>query len=131
MKPRPKVIRFSFLYSNLYFLGFTLDCENADKLNHDTMKAQLMAYLKGEQVKPIECNYPDNNFRVTKECEIFTVPIVKKARPIINKGVVRPDGRVLPFGWSDYADPKNRGNYDNWMNEPNNAHRLENSRYEK
>lgn len=112
-------------------IGFTLDCENAERLNHDTMKAQLLAYLRGEVVEPILCNYANNNFVVTKECEIFTVPVVKKARPIINKGVVRPDGRVLPFGWSAYSDPRNKEYYENLMVEPNNIDRIINSKYEK
>jgi hypothetical protein len=96
------------------------------------MKAQVLSFIRGEKVTPIECYYPDKNFRVTKECQIFTVPVVKKARPIINKGVVRDDGRVLPFGWSAYSDPINRPHYDREeINEPNNLNRIYNSKYEK
>lgn len=112
-------------------LGFTLDCENADALNHATMKAQLMDFLQGEQVQPIVCNYPNNNFRITDKGDIFTVPLAKLARPVINKGVVREDGRVMPFGWSKYDDLLNREYYGRWdIKDPNNMDRIERSIYE-
>jgi hypothetical protein len=108
--------------------GFTLDCENAEKLNHDTMKAQLFAFLNGEEPEPIVCHY-ETNFRTNNKGEIFTVELDKMLKPVHNKGVVVENGRLAPFGWSPYTRPLNAEYYRHHA-PPNNVERLKNSRYE-
>jgi hypothetical protein len=105
-----------------------LDCDNAEKLNHDTMKAQLFGFLNGEEPAPITCNYK-TNFRTNNKGEIFTVELNKELKPVHNKGIVVENGRLAPFGWSPYAMPLNAEYYRHHA-PPNNVERLKNSRYE-
>lgn len=43
-------------------------------------------------------DYPDKNFRITKQGEILTVPLTKKLRPTYFKGVLRGE-RIVPYGY--------------------------------
>ena len=134
MRQRQKVIFHGFLHTSV--LGFTLDCANAEALNHDSMKEQAKAIIRGEKLPPIECNYPYSNFRANNKGEIYTIPMVKKAQPVINKGVLAKNGRIVPFGWSPLFDDSNDAYYGLGADRfqihpaPNNLERLYNSKYE-
>lgn len=118
------------------FTGFTLDCNNAEALNHESMKAQAMAKINGEQIAPIECNYPYSNFRANNKGEIYTIPLVKKAQPVVNKGVLTKKGRIVPFGWSPFRHDLNKAYYKQGQDyygkhpDPNNFARIYDSKYE-
>ena len=106
-----------------------MDCDNAEKLNHDSMKAQLSSFLNGEEATPITCHY-ETNFKTTNRGEIYTVEIDKMLRPVHNKGVVVENGRLAPFGWSPLDKVVNREFYKT-HELPNNLERIQTSRYEK
>jgi hypothetical protein len=105
-----------------------LDCDNAEKLNHEAMRAQLEGFLNGEAPDPISCTYK-TNFRTNNKGEIFTVKVTKDLQPVHNKGVVVAGGRLVPFGWSPFDRPLNEEFY-HYHAPPNNVERLRTSRYE-
>jgi hypothetical protein len=84
--------------------GITIDCRNADKFNHEVLKKCVENFIAGvPEKKAVTLDYPEK-FRVERCGEILTVPMRKKFKCVINKGVLREGGEIVPFGWSPYND---------------------------
>jgi hypothetical protein len=82
--------------------GLPLTADNKDQLQYDRFKQMIMAY--GEEEAEVE-DYTEvftieNNFRIDKRGGINTIPLRKRLRPVINKGVVLSHNTIVPFGWS-------------------------------
>ncbi|KAL3080203.1 hypothetical protein niasHT_035723 [Heterodera trifolii] len=88
--------------------GITLDSNACARISHEKMKKMVLDNW-GAADNNIVFDY-ETNFRITKNGEIFTVPIKKQFNPTVNKGVIRNHGLlVVPFGYStgDYCKAHN------------------------
>ncbi|KAL3107544.1 hypothetical protein niasHT_014004 [Heterodera trifolii] len=65
--------------------GITLDSDACEQMSFEKMKEMVLQNW-GLADNNVRFNYPTKNFRITKEGEIFTVPLVKKFNPTVNKG---------------------------------------------
>uniref|UniRef100_A0A183CPK8 DNA-directed DNA polymerase n=1 Tax=Globodera pallida TaxID=36090 RepID=A0A183CPK8_GLOPA len=82
--------------------GITLDSDACQQINYAKM-VEMVVEKWGAVDNFCSFNYPSKNFRITKKGDIFTVPLVKRFNPTVNKGVIRDDGlRVVPFGYTDW-----------------------------
>ncbi|KAL3070960.1 hypothetical protein niasHT_040116 [Heterodera trifolii] len=82
--------------------GITLDSDACEQMSFEKMKEMVLQNW-GLADNNVRFNYPTKNFRITKEGEIFTVPLVKKFNPTVNKGVIRDEGLfIAPFGYSTW-----------------------------
>ncbi|KAL3096273.1 hypothetical protein niasHS_004911 [Heterodera schachtii] len=88
--------------------GITLDSNACARISHEKMKKMVLDNW-GAADNNVVFDY-ETNFRITKNGEIFTVPIKKQFNPTVNKGVIRNHGLlVVPFGYStgDYCKVHN------------------------
>ncbi|KAL3072343.1 hypothetical protein niasHT_030500 [Heterodera trifolii] len=84
--------------------GITLDTNACARISHEKMKKMVLDNW-GAADNNVVFDY-ETNFRITKNGEIFTVPIKKQFNPTVNKGVIRNHGLlIVPFGYStgDYC----------------------------
>ncbi|KAL3089249.1 hypothetical protein niasHS_006970 [Heterodera schachtii] len=91
--------------------GITLDSNACARISHEKMKKMVLDNW-GAADNNVVFDY-ETNFRITKNGEIFTVPIKKQFNPTVNKGVIRNQGLlVVPFGYStgDYCKAHNPHN---------------------
>ncbi|KAL3068854.1 hypothetical protein niasHT_032979 [Heterodera trifolii] len=91
--------------------GITLDSNACARISHEKMKKMVLNNW-GAADNNVVFDY-ETNFRITKNGEIFTVPIKKQFNPTVNKGVIRNHGLlVVPFGYStgDYCKAHNPRN---------------------
>ena len=80
---------------SLKIRGFTLDYNTCQLLHYESFKKKVLAY--GKDVEPIIVSY--NMLRPNiKSGSVHTVPIKKKYRPIITKGIVNYKYQVVNFG---------------------------------
>ena len=87
--PEPKYL--------LKIRGFTLDFNTCQLLHYDTFKQKVLDY--GVDLDPIVISY--NMLRPNlKKGAVFTVPMKKEYRPIVTKGIVNDDYKVVNFGSS-------------------------------
>ena len=79
--------------------GITLDYNTCQILQYDTFKSKVLNYCK--DIEPIIVKY-DNFLRPNlKRGSVFTVPLEKKYRPVICKGIVNNKYQVVNFGTCD------------------------------
>ncbi|KAL3072344.1 hypothetical protein niasHT_030501 [Heterodera trifolii] len=91
--------------------GITLDTNACARISHEKMKKMVLDNW-GAADNNVVFDY-ETNFRITKNGEIFTVPIKKQFNPTVNKGVIRNHGLlIVPFGYStgDYCKAHNPHN---------------------
>lgn len=82
--------------------GLPLNIDNKNQLTFDRFKEMVTNY--GQDLDPeatTETFTLKKNFRIDKRGLIETVHMDKRIRPIINKGVVVANHKIVPFGWSD------------------------------
>jgi hypothetical protein len=83
---------------SLKIRGFTLDYETCQQLHYESFKQKVLDY--GIDTEPITVCY-DNCLRPDlKTGSVYTVPLTKKYRPIVTKGIVDDDYNVVNFGAS-------------------------------
>jgi hypothetical protein len=86
------------LEHSLKIRGFTLDYKTCQKLHYESFKQKVLDY--GIDTEPITVCY-DNCLRPNlKTGHVYTVPLTKKYRPIVTKGIVDDDYNVVNFGAS-------------------------------
>ena len=76
--------------------GFTLDYNTCLLLHYETFKQKVLNFCK--DFEPIVVKY-DNCLRPNlKRGHVYTVPLEKKYRPVISKGIVNAKYEVVNFG---------------------------------
>lgn len=80
-------------------LPFSSDVKN--QLRYERYREMAMNYGEVPEKEVTETFTLTKNFRITLDGRINTVPMNKRLRPVVNKGVVRSSLRIVPFGYSD------------------------------
>lgn len=81
--------------------GIPLTADIKNKLAYDRYKEMAELYGNVPEELVTETFTIEKNFRSTRSGEIATVPMDKKFRPFINKGIILNPGKIVPYGWSD------------------------------
>ena len=80
--------------------SITLDADTAQKVTTDRVREMVEALydpaMADKKYQEVDVH---NNFRALRAGGIETVPMKKRLRPSINKGMLRENFRIDPFGW--------------------------------
>lgn len=82
--------------------GVPLNVDNKNQLPFERFKEMAGNY--GQDLDPeatTELFNIKKNFKIDRRGGIETVHMDKRVRPLINKGVVVGNQKIVPFGWSD------------------------------
>lgn len=79
--------------------GFTLDEQTCQKLHYDEIKKQITNWGTDNPSDPISIIYPTFIRPNIVKGKIFTTSQTKIYQPVITKGIVNNDFKVLEFGF--------------------------------
>lgn len=87
--------------------GIPISADNKDKFRYEEFKNMAEKYGDVPEDEVTATFKIEKNFRISRDGEVATVPINKRLRPVINKGIVLNSGKIVPYGWSDHEWCKN------------------------
>lgn len=81
--------------------GIPLTYDVKSQLGYERYRDMAIKWGEVPEEEVTEIFKLDKNFRATREGEIYTIPMDKRLRPVINKGIVLSKEKIVHFGWSD------------------------------
>jgi hypothetical protein len=83
--------------------GIPLTVDNKEKMGFEEYKEMIKKFNGDAPEEAEEIFTLTKNFRIEKKGfdGIVTAPMNKRLRPVINKGVLIDEYKIVPFGWSD------------------------------
>jgi hypothetical protein len=80
--------------------GITLNYDVMENqgLRYENFKNRVINFATKGEIDPIKVTYPNFLRPNIREGAVLSVPLKKIYRPIVSKGIVRPDFRVYNFG---------------------------------
>jgi hypothetical protein len=81
--------------------GIPLTYDVKNQLSYERYREMAKKWGEVPEEEVTETFTLTKNFRATRDGQIHTVPMKKKLRPVINKGIVLSSERIVHFGWSD------------------------------
>ena len=79
--------------------AITMDYDTAQKVNLDRVREMVMDMYNIDKEKNYEEVRVNNNFRAGRAGGITTVPMTKKFGPTLNKGILRENYQLVPYGF--------------------------------